>query len=129
MENKDKDMVVPKFQEFLQATGTMKTHLYIGNPHLEANTLISRKIKQSESIVLDPVFSHLTFLLVETLANTGHGEFSVSSKSMKFEIAVTLGSQVKYRYKLKKEQMEDIQRLYEQITDKWILWRNNCYRD
>jgi hypothetical protein len=64
----------------------------------------------------------MSFLLIQALCETGHGEFRISSEKKNHEIAVYLGSHICYRYLLKPQQIEPIQNAYYQVTDTWNQW-------
>jgi hypothetical protein len=79
--------------------------------------------KQFDTIELPPVFSHMSFLLIETLSGTQHGEFITRSKQSKYETLVELSSHISHRYRLSQQEVEEIQKIYDQILETWIVWR------
>ncbi|NJM72464.1 MAG: hypothetical protein HC862_21135 [Scytonema sp. RU_4_4] len=126
-------MTFSRFREFLSNPDTLKMHLKFGDASMVGSPVVTVQKKgrqelvsqQSYLIELHPVFSHISFLLIQSLSETGHGEFITRSKQGKFEAIVELGGQVSQRYLLNKEELEDIQQIYDQILDNWIKWRQS----
>ncbi|WP_254921399.1 hypothetical protein [Nodularia sp. NIES-3585] len=75
------------------------------------------------SIDLPPVFSHMSFLLIETLSETQYGEFVTRSQKCKYETMVDLCGHISHRYKLNQQEVKEIQQMYDQILDNWLIWR------
>lgn len=81
-------MTFSQFPEFFSGSDAIKIHLKIGDEPLEASPMVTLQDKgkqgifpnQSRLIQLHPVFSHISFLLIETLSVTQHGEFTACSK-------------------------------------------------
>ncbi|MDF5730605.1 MAG: hypothetical protein PUP92_21925 [Rhizonema sp. PD38] len=121
-------MTYSPFTEFFSGSDTIHMHLKIGETPLEALPKDKGKLdilpSQSCVIELHPVFSHISFLLIETLSVTQHGEFFARSKQGKYETIVELGGHMSKRYRLTKEDLREIQQIYEQILDTWIALRH-----
>ncbi len=75
------------------------------------------------TVELPPVFSHMSFLLIETLSATRHGEFFTRSKQAKYETIVELGGHISHRYNLTPQDIEEINTIYNQVLEMWIAWR------
>jgi hypothetical protein len=124
-------MTFARFQEFLSSPDALKMQLKLGDPSIADSSVVTIEKKgrqdivrlQPDSIELHPVFSHISFLLIQSLAETGHGEFITRSKQGKFEAIVELGGHVSQRYLLTKKELEEIQQIYDQILENWIGWR------
>ncbi|MEM7553849.1 MAG: hypothetical protein AAF378_07075 [Cyanobacteria bacterium P01_A01_bin.84] len=113
-------MAVPKFQEFLQTPDAIKTQLYFGNTPPEVKPQ-QKKSKQS-MVMLPPVFSHMDFLLIQILSETGHGEFHVRIERKNHEFVVYLNSHLSQRYFLGQKESEMMQEAYQQIITTWNKW-------
>jgi hypothetical protein len=126
-------MTFSRFGEFLSSPDALQMHLKFGDASMTGSPIVTvqKKGRQdifpqpSYSIELHPVFSHISFLLIQSLSETGHGEFITRSKQGKFEAIVELGGHVSQRYHLKKQELEEIQQIYDQILDNWIKWRQS----
>lgn len=124
-------MTFSRFQEFLSSPDALKMQLKLGDASIAESPVVTIKkkgrqdivLQQPDSIELHPVFSHISFLLIQSLAETGHGEFITRSKQGKFETIVELGGHVSQRYLLTKKELEEIQQIYDQILENWIGWR------
>ena len=124
-------MTCLSFSEFFSGSDAIRMHLKIGETPLEALPKVTPQSKgklgiippQSCVIELHPVFSHISFLLIETLSATQHGEFFARSKQGKYHTIVELGGHMSKRYCLTKEDLREIQQIYEQILDTWIVLR------
>jgi hypothetical protein len=79
-------------------------------------------------IELHPVFTHLSVLLIQALGENGHGEFFARSRQGKTEAIIDLGGSINYRYHLNKEELEQIQVLYDEIVKTWITWKLSSYK-
>ncbi|BAY65954.1 hypothetical protein NIES22_60660 [Calothrix brevissima NIES-22] len=122
-----------RLPDFIKSSNNIKTVLRIGEqppeplPRLKAQERgspeITAKPKQFYVTELLPVFSHLNFLLIETLAETQHGELIISSKKAKYETIVELGGHISHRYKLSSQDLQEIQQLHHFIIENWIVWR------
>ncbi|KAF3888359.1 MULTISPECIES: hypothetical protein [Nostocales] len=119
-----------RFPEFFSDSHGIRMHLKIEDKPLDALPIrlqdegnIDIIPKQASSIELHPVFSHLNFLLLETLSVTQHGEFVIRSKKGNYETIVELGGHVSQRYHLSKEELEKIQQTYEKVLENWVGWR------
>ncbi len=115
-------MTIPRFQEFLQTSEAVKTHLYFANAPLEVKPQVNQKLKQSMLMQLPPVFSHLDFLLIQVLSETGHGKFHVTIEKKNHEYVVYLNSHLSQRYFLNKKESEVMQKVYHQIITAWNNW-------
>ena len=111
-------MTFPQLQQFLETAQPMRMYLDIG--HNSQTSPLT--IKSRDTLVLPVVFSHMSFLLIQALCETGHGEFRISSEKKNHELAVYLGSHIKYRYFLNRHQIEPIKTAYHQVTDTWNQW-------
>ena len=126
-------MTCSSFSEFFSGSDTIHMHLKIGETPLEASPKVTPQSKEKLSILppqscvikLHPVFSHISFLLIETLSATQHGEFFARSKQGKYQTIVELGGHMSKRYCLTKEDLREIQQIYEQILDTWIVLRQS----
>ncbi len=112
-------MTFPQLQQFLETAQPMRMYLDIGDNSKTSPLTIE---KRPDTLVLPVVFSHMSFLLIQALCETGHGEFRISSEKKNHEIAVYLGSHIKYRYFLNRHQIEPIKTAYHQVTDTWNQW-------
>ncbi len=127
-------MTFPRLPEFLSNADAIEMHLKIGDAPLTTSPVVTLQNKgrqdtlpqQSSLIQLHPVFSHISLLLIQTLSETGHGEFITRSKQGKYETTVEMGGHISHRYRLKKEELEEIQQIYNQILETWILWKLSC---
>ncbi|MEA5595123.1 hypothetical protein [Rivularia sp. UHCC 0363] len=114
-------MTFPQLQEFLIKAQPMKMYLDIGD-QLSQKSPIAIQQSNSNTLVLPVVFSHMSFLLIQALCETGHGEFRISSEKKNHELAVYLGSHISYRYLLNPQQVEPIKNAYHQVTNTWSKW-------
>ncbi|MBF2016023.1 MAG: hypothetical protein IGS23_12625 [Rivularia sp. T60_A2020_040] len=106
-------MTFPQLQEFLETAQPMRMYLDVGD---------KLSPKSSNTLVLPVVFSHMSFLLIQALCETGHGEFRITSEKKNHEIAVYLGSHITYRYLLNSQQVVPIKNAYHQVTNTWNKW-------
>jgi len=124
-------MTFPGLPEFLSNADVIEMHLKIGDAPLTTSPMVTLQNKgrqdtlpqQSSLIQLHPVFSHISLLLIQTLSETGHGEFVTRSKQGKYETTIEMGGHVNHRYRLKKEELEEIQQIYDQILETWLTWK------
>lgn len=120
-------MTFSRLPEFLTTADAVRMHLKFGDTALTACPKYKDKQeilpKQSSLIQLHPVFSHISLMLIQTLSETGHGEFVTRSKQGKHEATIEMGGHISYRYRLKKEELEEIQQIYEQVLKEWIAWK------
>jgi hypothetical protein len=124
-------MTFSEFPEFLRNADGMKMHLQIGDVSVSDSSIVMLKDrvlptispKKSCLIELHPVFSHMTVMLIQGLAETGHGEFVTRTKKGKYEATVELGGHISQRYCLSIEELKEIQYVYDHIIETWIAWR------
>ncbi|ARV62152.1 hypothetical protein BZZ01_29125 [Nostocales cyanobacterium HT-58-2] len=124
-------MTFSQFQEFLSRSDAVRMHLKFGDASTTGSPVDTvDKIRRrdfypqpSYLIELHPVFSHVSFLLIQSLSETGHGEFITRSKKGNYETIVEVGGHTSHRYLLNKKELEEIQQIYEQISENWIGWR------
>ncbi|WP_414752418.1 hypothetical protein [Anabaena sp. CCY 9910] len=117
--------------EFIKGSNTLRMQLKIEENPWETSPKSGLEDKsqpkilpiQCYSVDLPPVFSHMTFLLIETLSATQHGEFVTRSKQGKYETIVELSGHVSHRYGLTHQELAEIQTIYDQILETWIAWR------
>lgn len=76
-------------------------------------------------LALPLVFSHTTFRLIEMLSVTQHGEFLTSSRKGKFQTFVEVGGHICQRQCLSDEELQAVQRLYQQIERQLAHWRSH----
>lgn len=119
-----------RFPEFFSDSQGIKMHLKFEDKPLDALPIrlqeegkIDIIPKQTCSIELPPVFSHLNFLLIETLSVTQHGEFVIRSKKGNYETIVELGGHISQRYHLSTQELDKIQQTYEKVLENWVGWR------
>ncbi|MBD2772994.1 hypothetical protein [Iningainema tapete] len=116
-----------QFPEFFSGSDGIKIQLKIGDTPSVVRLQEQRNLhigeQQSGLIELPSVFSHMSFLLIESLSVTQHGEFFTRSKKGSYETIVELGGHTSYRYHLNRKELEEIQQIYEQILENWIGWR------
>lgn len=99
-----------RFPEFFSGSNGIKMHLNIGDTPPEALPVVRLQDKGKQNlfpkpcslIELHPVFSHMSFMLIETLSVTQHGEFITHSKKGSYETIVELGGHTSHRYHLDK---------------------------
>ncbi|GAB1542926.1 hypothetical protein NUACC21_56000 [Scytonema sp. NUACC21] len=122
-------MTFSSFPEFF-STSNVKMYLKIGDLPLDSLPVVKLQNKEMQStlpyqpylIELHPVFSHMSILLIESLVQTGHGEFITRSKQEKYQTTVDLSGHVSYRYRLDKQQVEEIQQVHEKMIESWMDW-------
>ncbi|MEM9924301.1 MAG: hypothetical protein AAF915_11215 [Cyanobacteria bacterium P01_D01_bin.50] len=114
-------MTFPQLQEFL-ATEQMRIYLDIGDKLSGKSPVAIHQLKRPNRLVLPVVFSHMSFLLIQSLCETGYGEFRITSEKKNHELAVCLGSHITYRYLLDSRQIEKIKSVYHQVTNTWNEW-------
>ncbi|MBW4627869.1 MAG: hypothetical protein KME49_20765 [Brasilonema octagenarum HA4186-MV1] len=120
-----------RFPEFFSGFSGIKMQLKIGDSPLEALPMVTVQeqgkrdnfLEQPCLIELHPVFSHMSFLLIEALSATQHGEFITRSKKGNYETIVELGGHISHRYHLDHKELQEIQQMYEHILENWIAWR------
>lgn len=115
-------MTFPQLQQFLETAQPMRMYLRIGDKPSTKPLIATQQLNPPNTVVLPVVFSHMSFLLIQALCETGHGEFRISSEKKNHELAVYLGSHICYRYLLKPQQIEPIQKVYHQVTNTWNQW-------
>lgn len=115
-------MTFPQLQEFLETEQPMRMYLRIGDKPSTKSSIKIQQSSPSNTVVLPVVFSHMSFLLIQALCETGHGEFRISSEKKNHELAVYLGSHICYRYLLKPHQLQPIHNAYHQVTNTWNQW-------
>jgi len=121
-------MTVPRFQKFLLTSKAVKTHLYFRNSPLEVNPQLNQNLNQS-TLVLPPVFSHMDFLLIQALSESGYGTFHVTMEKKNHEFVVYLNSHLSQRYFLSKQESETMNEAYQQILKNWQRWWFSEFRD
>lgn len=114
-------MTVPGFKDFLETPEALKTHLYFGNAPLEVKPKLNQRLKQPK-LILPPVFSYMDFLLIQTLSETGHGEFRVQIERKNNEFVVFVKSHLSQRYFLSHKESEIMHEAYQQIITNWKNW-------
>jgi hypothetical protein len=114
-------MTIPRFQEFLQTPEAIKTHLCFGNTPWEVKSQFNQKFKPS-TLILPPVFSHMDFLLIQILSETGYGKFHVTIEKKNHEFVVHVNSHLSQRYLLSKKESETMHKAYQQIIKTWKNW-------
>lgn len=114
-------MTVPRFQEFLLSPEATKTQLYFGNMPLEEKSQFNQKLKQP-TLILPPVFSHMDFLLMQILCESGYGEFHITLEKKNNQYVVYLNSHLSQRYCLDQNESETMQKAYQQILKTWKNW-------
>lgn len=114
-------MTVPRFQEFLLSPKAAKTQLYFENTPLEVKSQLNQKLNQS-TFILPPVFSHMDFLLIQILSETGYGKFHVTIEKKNHEFVVYVNSHLSQRYFLSKKESETMHKAYQQIIKSWRSW-------
>ncbi len=118
-------MTFPQLQEFLETAQPMRMYLRIGEKSSKTSQEAIYQVKRSDTFVLPVVFSHMSFLLIQALCETGHGEFRIMSERKNHELAVYLGSHISYRYLLNSQQIEPIKNAYHQVTNTWNQWHSS----
>lgn len=124
-------MSFSQFPTFFGFSNVTKVYLKVeNNPHtvfsgvpLQNQERLNLFPEQSSLIELHPVFSHINFLLIETLSVTQHGDFTTRSKQGKYQTIVELGGHVSQRYCLTREDLKEIQQIYDQVLEAWIGWK------
>lgn len=118
------------FSNFIQGTNTITMQLRIEDKPWKALSTIkpedggNQKISlPSYTLELPSVFSHQMLLLMETVSATGHGEFFTRSKQARYETIVELGGHISHRYNLTQREVEEINKIYNQVVEMWIAWR------
>lgn len=114
-------MTLPQLKEFLE-TEPMRIYLDIGERHSGKSPVAIHQLKRPNRLVLPVVFSHMNFLLIQSLCETGYGEFRITSEKKNHELAVYLSSHIGYRYFLDSRQIKQIKSAYRQVTNTWNTW-------
>jgi hypothetical protein len=127
-----------RLPEFIRSSNTIKTVLKIGEQSPEALQILKPQERGSPEILAKPkqlyvtelplVFAHMSFLLIETLSETQHGELTISSKKGKYETIVELSGHISHLYKLSPQELQEIQQLHHHIIETWIAWRHSNKR-
>lgn len=112
-------MTFPQIQEFLEAE-QMKMYLHLGGMSSEAPS--TQRIRYRSGLMLPALFSHLNLQLMQSLCETGHGEFQISSQRRNHEIVVHLGSHISYQYSINFQQLKPIDNAYRQVIKTWNQW-------
>ncbi|MEM7556949.1 MAG: hypothetical protein AAF378_23230 [Cyanobacteria bacterium P01_A01_bin.84] len=117
-------MTFPRFPEFLQSSQTMKMYLHIRDTSSQKLPSIIQQVNYSSKAMLPlpPVFSHMNFLLIQSLCETGHGEFAMISEKKNHQFAVYPSTHIRDRYLLNPNQIEPMKDAYHQITNQWSKW-------
>ncbi|MGB3755080.1 MAG: hypothetical protein WBA07_01735 [Rivularia sp. (in: cyanobacteria)] len=115
-------MTFPQIQEFLETAEPMKMYLHLGEKPSEASSTSTRRIRYQSGLMLPALFSHLNLQLMQSLCETGHGEFHISSQRKNHEIVVYLGSHISYQYSINPQQLEPIDSAYRQVIKTWNQW-------
>ncbi|MBW4589916.1 hypothetical protein G7B40_014450 [Aetokthonos hydrillicola Thurmond2011] len=113
-------MTFSRLPEFLTSADAVQMHLKFGDTDQDKQDSLPN---QSNLILLHPVFSHISLMLIQTLSETGHGEFVTRSKQGNHEATIEMGGHISYRYRLKKEELEEIKQIYDQVLKTWIIWK------
>ncbi|MDH6095989.1 hypothetical protein [Umezakia ovalisporum] len=121
--------------DFIRSANNITTILKIGEqnpkPPVEItspereNLRFLPKTNHFHTIELPLVFSHMSFLLIETLSETQHGELVISSKKGKYETMVELSGHISHRYNLSSQELQQLQQLHDYILETWIAWRQS----
>ncbi len=114
-------MTVPQLKEFLLSSEAAKTQLCFGNGPLEVKSQFNQKFKQS-TFILPPVFSHMNFLLMQILSETGYGTFNITIEKKNNQFVVYLNSHLSQRYYLEQKESETMQKAYQEILKTWKNW-------
>ncbi len=114
-------MSFPQIQEFLEAE-PMKMYLHLGGIPSEALSASTRRIRYESGLMLPALFSHLNLQLMQSLCETGHGEFHISSQRRNHETVVYLGSHISYQYSINSQQLKPIDNAYRQVIKTWNQW-------
>ncbi|MBD2135074.1 hypothetical protein H6F47_22315 [Sphaerospermopsis sp. FACHB-1094] len=109
-----------RLTDFIRSGDALKSVLKIG----EESPEILAKPNPLYVVKLPPVFSHISFLLIETLSDTQHGQFTISSKKGKYESIIELSGHISHRYTLNPQELQEIQQLHDHIINTWIDYRN-----
>jgi hypothetical protein len=117
-----KNMSFPQLQNFLEKAQPMRMYLHIEDKPSKKPLIVPQQVNPSSTVMLPIVFSHMSFLLIQALCETGHGEFKIISERKNHELAVYLNSHICYRYLLKPHQLEPIQNAYNRVTNSWNQW-------
>lgn len=114
-------MTFPQIQEFL-AGEPMKMYLHLGGMSSEASSTSIRANGYQSGLILPALFSHLNLQLMQSLCETGHGEFHISSQRKNHEIVVYLGSHISYQYSINSQELKPIDNAYRQVIKTWNQW-------
>lgn len=115
-------MTFPQIQEFLEAAEPMKMYLHLGGKASKASSTSTRLIRYQSGLMLPALFSHLNLQLIQSLCETGHGEFHISSQRKNHETVVYLGSHISYQYSINPQQLQPIDNAYRQVIKTWNQW-------
>ena len=130
-------MTFPKFPEFLQNSQTMRMYLQIEDISIshQKTTLPLKQVKSSQInskvtsqiahpaiLPLPPVFLHMSFLLIQSLCETGYGEFAMIAEKKNHQFAVYPSTHIRDRYLLDFDQIKSMKDAYHQITQQWSKW-------
>ncbi|AFY41541.1 hypothetical protein [Nostoc sp. PCC 7107] len=122
--------------DFIRGSNSIKTILKIGEQSPDTSSSIFKlQERGSPEIVLKPkqwcevelplVFSHINIMLIETLSETQHGELMITSKKANHETIVNLRSHMSHRHHVNQKQLQEIHKLYEEIIEAWIAYRQS----
>ena len=75
-------MSLPQLQNFLEKAQPMRMYLHIEDKPSK-KLIVPQQLNPPSTVVLPIVFSHMSFLLIQALCETGHGEFKISSERKK----------------------------------------------
>ncbi|MEM7579087.1 MAG: pentapeptide repeat-containing protein [Cyanobacteria bacterium P01_A01_bin.80] len=115
---------LPSFPEFLQHRQTVRTSLCYDTT-LNTQSQLNQKPKQS-MIVLPTVFSHMNFLLIHSLFETGYGEFHVRIEKKNHQHVVYVSTHITDRFLLTQSESDSLKILYNAILEQMI---SNLYKE
>lgn len=96
-----------------------------GDTRLPEGRSSGQRVSQATLIALPPVFSHTAFRLIEMLSITQHGEFVTSSRRGNFQTIVEIGGHICQRQFLGEAELQDVQKLYQQVDLQVMRWRSS----
>lgn len=123
-----------RLSDFIKNSNAISTVLKIAEQSPEALRKFKLQERGSPEILANPkwlyevelpvVFSHMSLLLIETLSETQHGQLVISSRDANHETIIELIGHISHRHKLSRKQLQEMQKLHEQILDAWINCRH-----
>ncbi|KST68728.1 hypothetical protein [Mastigocoleus testarum] len=126
-------MTFSPFSEFFSNSNGMKMYLDVGDVSVKPSSVFKLQKKKRQGISpqesclfeLHPAFSHMTVLLMESVLLTGHGEFMTRSKKENYQIAIQFSGHISHRYRLNRQEIEEVQIMYDNILENWIAWKQS----